>query len=86
MFDIQRFADTVTSSSEGKLKVKFYDGDDRTITINDPKSNLDAAKVNTFVNWLKSSQAIIGDKTGASLVGAESFFITDKMVTRLDLS
>ena len=86
MFDIQRFADTVTSSREGKLVVKFYDGDDRTITIYDPRDNLSAAELNDFVGNMIENQPIIGDKAGASLAGsANSFKIIEKTERKLDL-
>ena len=88
MFDIQRFGtnDTITSSSEGKLVVNFYDSDDRTITIDNPRSDLTATDINAVVDALKVSQAIIGDKTGASVVGASSFKMVEKTVTHLDIS
>lgn len=86
MFDIQRFADTITSSREGKLVVEFYDSDNRTLTIDNPKTNLTAAQINTFVEQLKTDQPLIGDKTGASIVGASSFKTIEKTETKLDLS
>ena len=86
MFDIQRFADTITSSREGKLVVEFYDSDNRTLTIDNPKTNLTAAQINTFVEQLKTDQPLIGDKTGASIVGASSFNTIEKTETKLDLS
>ena len=86
MFDIQRFADTITSSREGKLVVEFYDSDNRTLTIDNPKTNLTAARINTFVEQLKTDQPLISDKTGASIVGASSFKIVEKTETKLDLS
>lgn len=86
MFEIQLFADTVSSSREGKLVISFYDGDDRTVTIDNPKSNLTAAQINSFVEQMKTDQPVIGDKTGASIVGAASFKIIEKTETKLDLS
>jgi len=86
MFDIQRFADTVTSSSVGNLVVKFYDGDTRTLPIDDPRSDLTATEINEFVQVLKDTQPIIGDKTGAAVTGAEKFTIVDKTDVKFDLS
>lgn len=86
MFDIQRFADTVSSSREGKLVISFYDSDDRTVTIDNPKSNLTAAQINAFVETMKTDQPVIGDRSGASVVGASSFKIVEKTETKLDLS
>ena len=86
MFEIQLFADTVSSSREGKLVISFYDSDDRTVTIDNPKSNLTAAQINSFVEQMKTDQPVIGDKTGASVVGATSFKIIEKTETKLDLN
>lgn len=86
MFDIQRFADTVTSSSVGNLIVKFYDGDTRTLPIDDPRADLTTTEINEFVQVLKDTQPIVGDKTGASVTGAEKFTIVDKTDVKFDLS
>lgn len=88
MFDIQLFGnnDTVTSSREGKLVVSFYDSDDRTITIDNPRTDLTATDINNLVTLMSATQPIIGDKTGASVVGAESFKIYEKEVRILDLT
>ena len=88
MFDIQMFGnnDTITSSREGNLVIEFYDSDNRTIKIDNPRNNLTAADVNAVVEAMKTSQPIIGDKTGASIVGASSFEILEKTETKLDLS
>ena len=88
MFDIQRFGDndTVVSSNEGILTVNFYDSDDRQIKIDDPKSNLTATNVNAVVDWMKANQPIIGDKTGASVVGAKSFETVEKTTIYLDIT
>lgn len=88
MFDIQRFGtnDTITSSREGNLVIEFYDSDNRTIKIDNPRNDLTAADVNAVVEAIKASQPIIGDKAGASVVGASSFKILEKTETKLDLS
>lgn len=88
-FDIQRFGDNdiVTSSREGNLLVKFYDGDTRTLKIDNPKSDLNATVLNNFVtNILVATQPVVGDKTGASIVGAEYFKIIEKTDRKLDLT
>ena len=88
MFDIQRFGsnDTITSSREGKLVVEFYDSDNRTVTFDNPRSNLTANDINTVVEWMKTNQPVIGDKTGASIVGASSYKTVEKTTTKLDIS
>jgi len=88
MFNLQRFGsnDTITSSREGKLVVEFYDSDNRTVTFDNPRSDLTAADVNAVVNYMKTNQPVIGDKTGASIVGASSYKTVEKTSTKLDLS
>ena len=86
MFDIQLFADTITSSSTGNLLVEFYDGDTRTVDVPDPRDDLTATEINAFVEKLKTDQPIIGDKTGASITGASKFTIVDKIDVKFDLA
>lgn len=88
MFNLQRFGsnDTITSSREGKLVVEFYDSDNRTVTFDNPRNDLTAADVNAVVNYMKTNQPVIGDKTGASIVGASSYKTVEKTNTKLDLS
>ncbi len=85
-FDIQKFADTITSSNQLKVVMEFYDADNRTITLDNPQSTLTAATINDVVNWAKTNQPIIGDKAGASVVGASSAKIVEKTVAKLDLT
>lgn len=89
MFDIQRFGenDTVTSSSELNLVMEFYDSDNRTIKLDNPKATLTAAEVNSVVSWFKTNQPLVGDKTNsASIVGASHCEIVDKTTVNLDLT
>ena len=85
-FEIQRFADTIISSSTGNLVVEFYDGDNRTLPIDDPRDDLTATEINAFVNNMKTTQPLIGDKTGASITGASKFTIIDKTTVKFDLA
>ena len=79
-------ADTITSSREGKLVLSFYDGDNRTLNVDNPKANLTVSQIKAFVEHIKTTQPLIGDKTGASIVGAESFDVFEKTERKLDLS
>ena len=88
MFEIQRFStnDTITSSREGNFVVSFYDGDNRTLKIDNPRADLTATEINAVVEAMKTNQPLIGDKAGASIVGAEKFEILEKTEVKLDLS
>lgn len=79
-------ADTIKSSNELKMVAGFYDDDDRTITIQNPKTNLVAADIKAFETVAKNTQAILGDKTGAAFVSIKSAKTLQKTKTDLDLT
>lgn len=79
-------ADTIKSSNELKMVAGFYDSDDRTITLQNPKANLAKADIKTFETVASTTQAIIGDKTGAAFVGIKSAKTVQKTKTDLDLT
>ncbi len=85
-FEIQRFADTVTSSSTANLIVEFYDGDNRTLSIDDPRSDLSAEEVHSFATVLRNTQPLVGDKTGASITGISKCTIVEKTDVKFDLA
>lgn len=85
-FEIQRFADTVISSNVANLLVDFYDGDNRTLTIDNPRSDLTASDVRAFETTLKTTQPLIGDKTGASVTGVSKCTIVEKVDVKFDLA
>ena len=79
-------ADTIKSSAELKLVANFYDGDTRTLTFVNPLADLAASDVKTAEATTKTTQAIIGDKTGAAFVGFGSAKTVTKTQTDLDLT
>lgn len=78
-------ADKITQTSELKLEAKFYDGDTRTLTIENPKSTVDKAAVKAFEATAKETQAILGDKTGAAFVGISTAKTRSVKRTDVDL-
>lgn len=78
-------ADKVSQVRELKLEAGFYDGDTRTIAIDNPVANVTAAQIKAVGTTLKTTQALIGDKTGAAFVGINSAKVVRKKVTNLDL-
>lgn len=78
-------ADKVTVTSELKLVAKFKDGDTRTITVDNPKSDLTAAQINAVSAIAASSNPIIGDKGGAAFHEFDTAEITRKTKTDFDL-
>lgn len=78
--------DTITSGRDLKLSYLFTDGDTRTTTLPNPKTNLTESDVTEVSFELTNSQVFVGDKAGAGFDKIEHAETTDWMKTRLDLS
>lgn len=78
-------ADKVTRTKLLKLVAQFSDGDDRTLTQPDPRSNLQPAD---FGGEFKAyaAKALLGDKTGAAFSGWKSAKVYDTTTVHLDLT
>ena len=79
-------ADTIKSSNELKMEFGFYDGDTRTVTLDNPKPNLTATDIKAVGTLAKNSNPIIGDKGGARVVGINTAKIVEKTDYNLDLT
>ena len=75
-------ADTTKISKQLKLVAGFNDGDDRTISLDNPRDNITAAEIQA----LPAENAIIGDKAGATFKEWKSAAIVETTVTTLDLA
>lgn len=78
--------DTIKSSSELKLECGFYDGDTRTLTVDNPAGGLSAGDIHGYENLIKTKNLLIGDKTGAAFVGFNKARTLDKTTIDVDLS
>jgi len=79
-------ADTIKSSNELKMEFGFYDGDTRTVTLENPKPSLTANDIKAVATLAKNTQPIIGDKGGARVVGINSAKVFEKTDYNLDLN
>lgn len=86
MFDIQLFADTVTSSADLKINWAFADGDSRMTTAPNPKSNITAQQVQAVIDNAVTNGLLIGDKAGAALTGVVQVYTENQTKTKLDLT
>ena len=59
-------ADVVKSESTLKFRLLFVDGDDRTITLKNPKATIPNEQITALNALIQSGNMIIGDKTGAT--------------------
>lgn len=78
--------DTIKSSNELKLEGGFYDGDTRTITVDNPAGGLSAADIHDFEDTIKTKNLLIGDKTGAAFVGFKTAKVVEKTKINVDLT
>ena len=79
-------ADTIKSSESLKVVFDFYDGDDRTVSLDNPKIGLTATEIKAVGTLAKNTQPIIGDKGSAAVVGISSAKIVGKTTRQLDLN
>lgn len=78
-------ADKTTASKELKLGAQFYDNDDRTLSIDNPKNGVTAAQIKEFATVLRNTAAIIGDKSGAEFVGFKTARVVEQKRVDFDL-
>lgn len=77
-------ADIVKTKSTLSLVAEFKDGDDRTLTLDNPKSTLTATQINALNT--PAAAALIGDKNDAEFLRFRSARITSSTITYLDLT
>ena len=73
-------ADKVKTISQLKLVAGFIDGDDRVLTVDNPKATITGGEINAL-----DGNCLIGDKAGAAFKEWKSAEIVDTTTTKLDL-
>lgn len=76
-------ADKVKTETTLKLLAGFTDGDDRTISVPNPRSDLTSADINAINELAKG--VLIGDKYGAAFAELKDANIVTSTTTYLDL-
>ena len=77
-------ADKTKTTKQLKLVAGFSDGDDRTISIDNPKASISAADINA----LKTDAIAVlqGDKTGATMTGWRDAKVVEATTVYLDIT
>lgn len=79
-------ADVQTTTTTLELVAEYADGDTRTITQENPNTSIDlAARIKSLSNFCKTSQVIIGDKTGAAFKRFKTARTRERTITKLDI-
>jgi len=86
MFDIQLFADTVTTSQELQIKANFGEDDNRTITVPEARDDIESSEITELETWIKANNVLVGDKEGAAFTGFESAILNNTTRIKLDIT
>lgn len=79
-------ADTVTSSADLKVGLRFDDADTRILTIpNGSSDNTEQTIKQAFQNII-TNNILIGDKTGAQINGLYTAYLDNTTRTKLDIT
>ena len=79
-------SDTVKTSNSLQLVMEFYDSDDRTINLENPKATVTAAQINAIGTYAKNNNCFVGDKDGAAFERFKSAKKITNTCTIYDLS
>lgn len=79
-------ADTISSSRELKIENGFVDGDTRTITLKNPRTDLTSADITALETLMHQSNPIIGDKWGGTFGKIVSAKVVNTQRKKLDIS
>lgn len=77
-------ADKVKTTKDLKLVALFDDGDDRTLSLQLPKSTVDKAAVQATAT--ATGKVLIGDKTGAAFTKWKRAYVIEQTIVYLDLT
>ena len=76
-------ADTRTITDQLKIENYFVDGDTRTITLKNPKTNISQEEIQELQTFMHANNIIVGDKMGATF--GKIMTVTSVRKTRIDL-
>lgn len=79
-------ADTTTTTESLKIENLFVDGDTRTITLKNPKSNITTSEIMNLQNFMQANNVIIGDSHAGTFGRIESVKRVTETRTAIDLS
>lgn len=78
-------SDTIAYSNELKVETMFVDGDTRTFSIKNPKSNVSQSDIANLNTYMQTNNVLIGDKYGGRFGKITQASTVNKATTTLDL-
>lgn len=79
-------ADIQTNTQTLKIEGLFVDGDTRTITLKNPKSNITTSEILALQTFMQANNVIIGDRYAGTFGRIESVTRVNEQRTTIDLS
>ena len=78
-------ADMTKTENVLNIECVFLDGDTRTITLKNPRSNISSSEIETLENFIDTNQIIIGDRDSSDFWKIKRAVIRNTTTTYLDL-
>ncbi len=78
-------SDIVKNKDTLNFVMDFVDGDNRTLTVDNPKATITGAQVKSFGNYIKNNSVVLGDKAGAAFSKISSAKVVHATTTYFDL-
>ena len=79
-------SDVINSRSVLQIVQGFSDGDDRTMTIDNPRSDVSPADLTAVQTYIKNNNLVLGDKNGAAFTNFKSAKKITQTTRYLDLN
>ena len=79
-------ADRTKTSNELVIECGFLDGDTRTITLRNPRSNVSATEIQNLETFMQTENIIIGDRAESDFRKINKAVKRETTTTYLDLS
>lgn len=79
-------ADTIKTAHHLILETVFVDGDTRSITIKNPRSNISQSDITDLNSYMQENNILIGDKDGSTFGRIKKVTRRSSTTTYLDIS
>lgn len=77
---------TITTENTLKIECGFVDGDTRTITLKNPRSDIETEEITDLNAYIREHNLLIGDQTGAIFASIQKVTKGTTITRKLDLS
>ena len=79
-------ADVIKTRGTLQMVAEFADGDDRTLSVDNPRADVSASDINAVSTFAKNNSILLGDKEGANFTRIKTAKKVAQTTRYLDLS